>query len=366
MQSLVFGVSRAPRLAVSAPAVRWRRAACALAVLGSAFGCGSDDDDADTVALADSGSLTALTTAMEIPTTVAVRDGVAWVSESQFDHYQPFNMVTVEAPGPFRLVGVPLAGGAPQTIALPANYFPEGVTVSLANRMYVGSVATGAIYTVDPGGLEAREFLPAGTLDKPSVLGMAVSTDVKVLWACNTVTSPPAGELPSADLVGIDTSTRQIVATHQLPASTVGSFCNDVVVAPNGNLWVTESFGGRLFRIPAAEALTNSAATLWLQAPQLAGPNGPAAGAFGVNGLTLLGGRLFVVNSSQGALFNIDPGLAAPVPDDLQRVAVQEGGAEVLLSNPDGITAQGESGILVVENGLGLPGGKRLVRVDLQ
>jgi hypothetical protein len=54
------------------------------------------------------------------------------------------------------------------------------------------------------------------------------------------------------------------------------------------------------------------------------------------------------------------------VPDDLHRVVVQEGGTEVLLSNPDGITAQGDTGMLVVENGLGLPGGKRLVRVDLQ
>src|SRR6188474_2932488 len=95
MQSLVFGVSRAARLAesalaVGAPTVRLRRAACALALLGSVFGCGSDDD-AGTVALADSGSLTALTNAMKIPTTVAVRDGVAWVAESQFDQYPPFN-----------------------------------------------------------------------------------------------------------------------------------------------------------------------------------------------------------------------------------------------------------------------------------
>ena len=365
MQSLVFGVSRATRLAVGAPTVRLRRVACALAVLSSALGCGSDDDDADTVALADSGSLTALTTSMEIPTSVTVRDGIAWVAESQLDQYPPFNG-GVGTPGPFRLVGVPLAGGAPQRIDLPANYFPESVTVSAANRMYVGSVADGAIYTVDPGGLEAREFLPAGTLDKPSVLGLAVSADVKILWVCNTVSSPPQGELPSADLVGIDTSTRQIVATHQLPNSTVGSFCSDVVVAPNGNLWVTESFGGRLFRIPAAEALTNSAATPWLQADQLAGPMGPAVNSFGVNGLALLGGRLFVVNSFRGILLSIDPTLAAPVADDLRHVAVQEGGAEVLLSNPDGITAQGESGILIAENGYGLPGGKRLVRVDLQ
>ena len=85
-----------------------------------------------------------------------------------------------------------------------------------------------------------------------------------------------------------------------------------------------------------------------------------------MNGLTLLGGRLYVVNSSLGALFSIDPTLEAPKAADLRQVVVTDGGAEVLLSNPDGITAQGESGLLVVENGLGMPGGKRLVRVDLQ
>lgn len=363
MQSLVSGVSRCARLAESALTVgvpgRLCTVACALAVLGSVFGCGSDDDDADTVALADSGSLRALTTAMKIPTTVAVRDGVAWVAESQFDHYQPFNTSPVDPPSSFRLVGVVLAGGTPQAIALPDNFFPEGVTVSKANRLYVGSVANGSIQTVDPGALVAREFLPAGTLPKTSVVGMTVSDDVKTLWVCNTATSAVPAE---ADLVGIDTSSGAIVATHQLPASPQGSFCNDVIVAPNGNLWVTESFGGRLFRIPAAEALTNSAATAWLQAPNLSAP----PGGFGVNGLTLLGGRLFVVNSSLGALFSIDPALDAPVPEDLHHVLVTEAGAEVTLINPDGITAQGESGLLIVENGLGLDGGKRLVLVDLQ
>ena len=89
MLSLVLGDSQAGRCTARPPGAHWKRAAWGLSLLGSVFGCG--DDGTKTVALADSGSLSILANNnLDIPTTVAVRDNVAWVAESQFDHYAPF------------------------------------------------------------------------------------------------------------------------------------------------------------------------------------------------------------------------------------------------------------------------------------
>jgi streptogramin lyase len=368
MRSFVFGDSPAPRAHSGAVAVPLRRVAWALGLLGSVLACGSDDEGAETTALADSGNLAPLTSnTLDIPTTVAVRDGVAWVAESQFDHYAPFGG-TGDAT-PFRLIGVPLAGGATaaQTIPLPENFFPEGVAASAGGRLYVGSVADGSIYTVAPNALVAEVFVAKGVLSKPSVLGMTVSNVGDILWVCNTVTSPAAGQLPSADIVGIGAQDRTIKAVHPLPSSSAGAFCNDLVMAPNGNLWASESFGGRLFRINAAELLGNGPATEWMQSSALTGPNGPAVNSFGVNGLTLVSGKLFFVNSSGGSLLSIDPTLAQPSTSDVSVVALTENNVTgpVVLGNPDGITRLSDTELLLVESGFCNPacGGKRLTRV---
>ncbi len=352
------------------------RLTLALGLLAGALACGGDDGAA-TVSLADSGSLAALTSSnLDIPTAVTVRDNVAWVAESQFDHYGPFS--GTNDPAAFRLVGVPLtAGAAVQQIALPEDFFPEGLTISGANRMYVGSIKDGSIYTVGPTDTTAQPFLASNTLPKPSVLGMAVSGDGKTLWVCNTVTSPPMGQLPTSAIVGIGAGDGQIKATHELPSSAAGAFCNDIVIAANGNLWATESFGGRIFRILESDLLSNSPATTWLQASELSGPEGPEAGKFGANGLALLSGKLFVVNSSRGQLLSIDPTLDAPASADLHVVELEESGVagKVVLANPDGMTRLGDSqtDLLIVENGFFIEnnvvvnhGGKRLTQVTLK
>jgi sugar lactone lactonase YvrE len=364
MLSLVFGDSQ-PVLAA------WR-VTWALVLLTGAVACGGDDggDDAPVV-LADSGSFTAVTgNTFSIPTAVAVRDNIAWVVESQFDHYAPFIPASLPRPtpaAPFRLVGVPLPGSAEtavKSIALPADFFPESITVNSGGRMYVGSVANGGIYTVNPGAEEAAEFVPPGTLAKSAVLGMAVNGDNGLLWVCNNdVAASPV----VSDIVGIGAGDRQVKASHPLAASPVGAFCNDIVIAPNGTLWATESFGGRIFRIPPGELLSNTPATAWLQATELAGPEGPSS-AFGVNGIALVSGKLFLVNSSRGQLLSIDPTLAQPTSADLKVVALSEAGTPgKLLVTPDGITPVGNTDLLVVENGFldANGGGKRLARITL-
>ncbi|HVZ36178.1 MAG TPA: hypothetical protein VG963_27310, partial [Polyangiaceae bacterium] len=242
---------------------------------------------------------------------------------------------------------------------LPANYFPEGITVTGADRLFVGSVATGAIYTVAPGDTTATQFIAAGTLPKSGVLGMSASKDGGLLWVCNTDTANGHG-----DIVGLGVGDGQVKATHPMPDSASGAFCNDITIGADGTLWATESFGGRIFRITTGDLPSNTPATVWLEAPALAQPS---PGTFGVNGLALVSGQLLLVNSSSGKLLTIDPTLATPTPDDLHEIPLTEPGqtGTFTMANPDGMTRVNDTEVLIVETGFGLANGKDVLRVDL-
>lgn len=327
------------------------------AVLGMVACSDDGDGDGGTVALADSGELFELTNELGIPTTVAVADGVAWVVESQFDRYAPFG--GVGQPAPFRLIGVQLDGSGYSEIALPTGSFPEGIAATAGGRLFIGSVATGDIYTAEPGATEAGVFTSELA---PSTIGMTVGRDNATLWLCNSNTTTG-----TAAVIGIGIGDKARVGTHELPrpSADVGSFCNDLVMDESGTLWVTESFGGRIYRIAAEDLSRNNSAELWLEDAAL---RGPAAGSFGANGITLLGDRLYTVVSDQGTLLSIDPTIEEPSGEDLQPVTLTFQGDEVSLVRPDGITAVpgSDTDILIVENGLGVDGGgKKLLRARL-
>jgi sugar lactone lactonase YvrE len=321
-------------------------------------GLACSDDGGGTVALADSGVVARLTEGeIGIPTTVAVADGVAWVVESQFDRYVGFG--GTGEPAPFRLIGVPLDGTAPYEISLPAEFFPEGIAATQGGRLFVGSVRTGSIYTVAAGATEYELF--SSDLE-PSTIGMTVGRDNQTLWVCNTdLNAMP----PTASVIGLNITDRARVGTHELPAGDTGSFCNDLVMSPDGALWVTESYGGRIFRIAPENLNVDNSAEVWLQDENLT-PPGP--NQFGTNGITVLGGRLYTVVTDRRALFSIDPTLESPTGDDLRLVSLTDlDGERVELVRPDGITAipGSDTDLLIVENGLGAEGGKQLLRAKL-
>jgi hypothetical protein len=339
------------------------RTACGVCVAALlVVGCSSDDDGdgGETVALADSASVAELATEIGIPTTVAVANGVAWVVESQFDRYEPLG--GSGAPAPFRLVGVKLDGSSSnyEEIALPAEFFPEGITATKGGRLFVGSVRTGAIYTVAPNETEAELF--SNDL-APSTVGMTVSTDGKTLWVCSSnLAGGPAG------VAGIDIASGAAVVSHVIEPVDGGdsAFCNDLTTSPDGSLWGTESVSGSIFKIDADNLLTRNSAEVWLTDEKLAPP---MPGQFGANGITLLNGRLYVAVTDRASLLSIDPTLEAPTGDDLENVNLFTNGTNdrITLVRPDGITAVPGSNtdILIVENGLGVDGGKTVLRARL-
>jgi streptogramin lyase len=331
------------------------RATTAIALLGCAglsVGC-SDEGDGDDVIAGDSGEVRVLMQGLDVPTTVAVRDGVAWVPEGQLDHYVGGDPAP---PAAFRVVSLLLdEGDVGEDISLPGDdAYPEGIAAGRDGTLFIGSISTGKIWRVAEGSTDAEEFVADGVLAR-GALGMKVDDARDILWVCDSNPAGPAG----GTIVGINLSDGEVAVRHDMAGN---ALCNDIVVDPAGNLWATDSFGGAIYRVPAAVASSNAAASLWLQHPLLE----PPPMGFGANGIALAGQRLFVSVTSPGTLVRIDPSSDEP-EDTIENVVLIERGASgsVTLSGPDGVYALSSTELLVVENGLADPSLPRLIEVTL-
>jgi hypothetical protein len=142
------------------------------------------------------------------------------------------------------------------------------------------------------------------------------------------------------------------------------SVCNDVIVSPSGVIFATDSAGGRVFRVPAANVMTPNSAEVWLSVPEIAPP---APGGFGANGLDLVGDSLIIAN---GNLVAVNPASNNPA-STVRVINLTLNGAPATLCGPDGLqTVPGSNtDLVVVENGgcANPPGGDgdRVVRVTL-
>lgn len=313
------------------------------------------------------------------PTTAAIRGTNVFVAIGQLGELPVFG--GDDTPAPFTVIQMPVAGGAlGASVALPGDdFYPEGIAAADDGTLYVGSINTGAIVRVPAAGVAAEAFVAAGAVAERGVVGMVVDDAREVLWFCDTSPNAAGGALVG---VALDDGTESV--RHDLPnpepagdadagvdagdagdasdaggASARAAFCNDVRLTPQNDLLVTDSFGGRIFRIPAADVMTANSAEVWLAAPQIA----PAdATAFGVNGLDFVGGSLIVASGAD--LFVINP--ASPATN-IRALSLTLDGAAATLCGPDGLVAvPGTTNqLIVVENGFCTAGVPRVIKLTL-
>jgi sugar lactone lactonase YvrE len=136
-----------------------------------------------------------------------------------------------------------------------------------------------------------------------------------------------------------DANTGDLVAEIQL--STLSSFINDVVITPDA-AYFTNSFQPEIYRIPLDE--NGSASTFVAETIPLGGEFQFIPGGFNANGIatTPNGDTLIIVNSSNGALYRVDPDIGMATHIDLGPGGVPNG---------DGILLQGKT-LYVVQNSL--------------
>lgn len=201
----------------------------------------------------------------------------------------------------------------------------ENLTSSQDGSVYFGSTAKGTIYRAAPGAPRAEPWITAATAGLTNVLGVLADDKTNTLWVCQNSTggrggAPVAGQTA---LRSFDLTSGTAKGTYNFPSN--GGVCNDMAVASNGTVYVTESFANRIHRLrPGAKELD-----LWVPAdPELAGVDGIALladGAVYVN--TFFAGRLFrfPVNAdgSAGTMEAIETSLPFTRPDGLRTVGPQ-------------------------------------------
>ena len=306
------------------------------------------------------GSLVVLADNLITPTTVAVQGGVAFVPEGQFARLGIVGGLFQARPIDLNGAGVLADKGLRRQ--LPGNdFFPEGIAAdAVTGDLFVGSIFQGALIKF-PAGSNVRQQLvgkaPNASLQR-GALGLRVDNARNLLWVCDSnLGADPAR--PGGTVVGLNLANGAPVVRHELPAN---NLCNDIILDAAGNLLITETLVGQVFRIDAANALVTDSAQLFLATPEIAPP---AAGQLGANGLAIAGGILFVSNTFAGTLVRFDLN-AADVAGSATNVVISEGGiANVVLSGPDGVLPISDTELLVVENGFAGAGLNRVVRVTL-
>jgi sugar lactone lactonase YvrE len=331
--------------------------ACVAALLSclASVGCSDDDDDAEVIA-GDTGTISVLAEGLDVPTTVAVRAGNAWVPEGQFNALLS-PMMSIPPALPFDVRSISLEGDGinSTSIRLPGDdFYPEGITAAPNGDLYVGSVFTGEIVKIPNASTTPVVFAPVGVMQRGAT-GLLVDEDRELLWACDTNLGDATK--PGSALVGLSLDDGTVEVRHELPAV---SFCNDILLEPDGDILFTETFAGRVYRIAAADALTPDSADVWLADATI---EPPMPGTFGANGLALVGGRLFIAVTSKGTLVRVDPTAADPASTATVVNLTEGTTTNAPLSGPDGILRLSDDELLVVENGFAAPGNERLVKV---
>jgi hypothetical protein len=207
----------------------------------------------------------------------------------------------------------------PSSYTIPGNaVFPEGIAYQQGtNRFYVGSTTDGTIFRGTLSRPNMGGFLPGGADGRTTAIGMKVDSGGRLFVA---------GGGTGAVWV-YDTKTRGLIRKFESGFSGQ-QFLNDLVMAKNGDVFVTDSIRPVLYRIPAA-AVVQSATSGTLEAWRdfTSTPLVYQAG-FNLNGIvaTQDGKYLIVVQSNTGKLFRIAIATKTVAPIDLAGQMVQGDG----------------------------------------
>jgi sugar lactone lactonase YvrE len=217
----------------------------------------------------------------------------------------------------------------PPVIPLPVGFQPEGIAVGKGTTFYVGSIPTGAIFQGDLRTGEGDIIVPPQ--EGRRAIGLDFDERSKALFVAG-------GDRGQAYVY--DTSSGETLAVYTFTAPE-NTFINDVIVTREA-AYFTNSFQPFLYKVPLrpAGALPGQDE---VQTIPLGGDFEQVAN-FNANGITASpnGKWLIIVNSSQGALYRVDPESGFALRIDLGGDSVPAG---------DGILLDGHT-LYVVQNQL--------------
>jgi hypothetical protein len=226
-------------------------------------------------------------------------------------------------------MGSAMAAAFPDVISLPNGFRPEGIAVGKGSTFYVGSIPTGAIYRGDLRTGEGEVLVPAQ--GGRAAIGLKFDDRTGYLFVAGG---------PTGFAYIYDGETGADIGSIQL--ETLPSFINDVVIT-NDAAYFTNSFQPFIYKVPL-ENNGELPTPLTSEAIPLGGDYQFTPGAFNANGIaaTPNGKTLIIVNSTEGALYQVDSETGVATRISLEGGNVQAG---------DGILLQGKT-LYVVQNQL--------------
>ncbi len=245
---------------------------------------------------------------------------------------------------------VPASADEAKPIIIPGEQaYPESMSAASDGTIYISSIAAGGIARVKPGESKAEMWIKPGAFDTRSTFGVLVDEPSKTLWVCSNDMSaagiPGPSSVPGANLKGFDLSTGEGKFSAAFPGA--AHICNDMVIAPDGTLYVTNTAAPQILRLkPGAKDLE-----VWLENDLLAPKNGAGLDgiAFGSDGnlyVNTFGGneffRITLKDGAPGAVTKLQTSRPLQNPDALRQLSgntflMAEGGGTV-----DRVTVNGD------------------------
>ena len=188
-------------------------------------------------------------------------------------------------------------------IALPGDRaYPESITAAADGTLYVGSPAVGGVWRVKPQAGTVEQWIKPGAFGSRSLLGVLVDEKSNLLFVCSNDFSssgiPGPSSVPGSFVKGFDLSTGEGKVSAELPGK--ATLCNDMVVRPDGSLYVTNSLAPQILRLkPGSNQLE-----VFVESADF---EQPAQGAPGLDGIAFGGdGNLYVNTFANGNFFRVE------------------------------------------------------------
>jgi sugar lactone lactonase YvrE len=229
-------------------------------------------------------------------------------------------------------IGHAAARGAGDVPIVDTRVFPENIAAAPDGTLWIGSIGRAAIYRALPNERTATPWIAPGAHGLKRVMGLYHDSSRNLLWVCDAGERSAEGGKGAASIRTFDPATA--AQQTRFPFEAQGG-CNDLTIATDGTVYVSDFENARIFRLKPDERTL----TPWLADERLVA----------VDGLAFLGdGALYVNTFREGGLYRIavnpDGSAGSPVrltlsqplerPDAMRTIAphtllVAEGGGKI-------------------------------------
>jgi sugar lactone lactonase YvrE len=273
----------------------------------------------------DHARLTVLAEGLAEPTSGVVAGNQVIVLPSQFR--KVFGAERGQAPGAFALARIDLPKGVAASIDLPDGFrYPNGIAVTADGTLFVGSVTAGTIVRQRRGGPWEPWF--DGNADVFAGTALRLDAGRGLLWLASPDFLAEGRPARPHRVAAIDIATRRVVRSLAMPDR---GFGNDIAIEPGGAMLMTDSYNGRLLRLPPG----GDAFEIVIEDARLKGPDGTGIGAAGI--ALAADRRIILGNYGTGLLFVLENGMLRTF--DLPRAIV----------NPDGLALTAAGDLILLE-----------------